>query len=113
MLEPDLRVYLVPFDLAGNELVVPDRLERRADLCPRHVALKRVAESRAVADVGFEVLNVHLLDAAAKDAYPLIGISIEQNVAGVEVGADERAADLVQVAGELERAEQKLVPDVL
>ena len=41
------------------------------------------------------------------------GIAVLDDVADVEVGPDPGAVELVDVAGELDRAEEELVPDLL
>ena len=53
-----------------------------------------------------------LEDSLAQLADPFLGIAELDDVADVEVSADPRALELVDVAGKLERAEQELVPDL-
>ena len=59
------------------------------------------------------LLDVDLDDPLAELADPFLGIAELDDVADVEVGDDRGALELVDVAGELEGAEQELVPDLL
>ena len=60
-----------------------------------------------------KVLEVHLRDAGAERANPVLRVSIEDDVADVEVRLQPWGIELVDVAGEFERTQQELVPDLL
>src|SRR5438094_10198983 len=101
-------------DLGGHPAVVADGVEGPAHLYPVDVALAQVLPGEAAARaVELEVLEVHLGDARAQRAHPVLGIAVEDDIADVEVGLDPGRRELVHVARELDRAEQELVPDLL
>ena len=60
-----------------------------------------------------EILDVQFHDALAQGANPILRISVDRDIADIEIGADPRGLELVDVAREFERAEKKLVPDLL
>jgi len=56
---------------------------------------------------------VHPVDALAERPDPVLGPAVLDDVADVEVGLQPRALELVDVARELQRAEEEVVPDLL
>ena len=59
------------------------------------------------------LLDVQRSDALAQDTNPLLGPSVVDQVPHIEVPAHHGALEFIDVAGGLERAEEKIVPDVL
>ena len=68
MLQTDLIMDLVAVHLRRNVLIVADGFERGPHLRPGNVALERIAESRAVANIRLEVFDMHFLDSLAENA---------------------------------------------
>jgi hypothetical protein len=56
---------------------------------------------------------VHFHRAGAERANPVLRKAVEHDVADVEIGFEPRRVELVDVAGELDWAQQELVPDLL
>ena len=74
--------------LRAGPALVPDRLERVNDALPVHVARQQIDKAGETVRIDAVVLEMHLLYPAAENAYPLLRISTEQNVADVEEGSD-------------------------
>src|SRR6266513_3068112 len=86
--------------------------ERLVYLRPVDFALAQRHPLGHLAFLELEVLDVELDDALAQRANPVLRISGDHHVADIEIGADPRALEIVDIPGHFERAEQKLVPDL-
>ena len=97
----------------GDVPLVLDFGERAAHVGPINLAVADVLPLEfAVRAIELEVLQVHFDDARAERADPVLRIAVEDDVADVEIGLQPRGVELVDVARELERAEEELVPDL-
>ena len=72
-----------------------------------------VQAKRPFVPIEVEVLEVHLGDAGPERADPVLRVAVEHDVADVEVRLQPWRVELVDVAGELQRAQEELVPDLL
>src|ERR1017187_4431260 len=70
-------------------------------------------QALSIALLAAEFLDMELLDARPKNADPLLGPTVGDDVADIEVPAYGWALEFVHVTGGFERAEQEVVPDVL
>src|SRR5690606_30064553 len=86
-----------------------DFRQRLADLGPVDVSLAQAAEAVLLPPV----LHVQFDDPAAERADPVFGGAELAAVTDVEVRADPRGVDLVEVVGKLLRVFAEAVPDVL
>ena len=103
------RLEIAKADFRGDPALVADVAQGRSDGGPVDLALAQAVIEPLLLLV---FLDVHLEDPLAQLADPFLGIAELDDVADVEVSADPRALELVDVAGKLERAEQELVPDL-
>src|SRR5204862_3043924 len=67
----------------------------------------------AVRTIELEVFQMDLDDAPGERANPILRVAVEDDVADVEVGLQPWRIEFVDVARELERTEEELVPDFL
>src|SRR6266702_7915523 len=94
-----------------------DFIQRLHDRRPVVVAFEQgnveaLPQAFLVAPFAAEFLDVERDDALVENADPLFGPAGVDDVADIEVPANPRALKFVHVARRLQRAEQKLVPDV-
>src|ERR1019366_9459087 len=75
--------------------------------------VEALPQAFGVALLAAEFLDMELLDAWPKDANPLLGPTVVENVADIEMPADGGALEFVHVTGGFERAEQEAIPHVL
>ena len=98
----------------GDVSAVADLHKRPAHRLPVDVPFAQVLPCEPAArPVQLEILQVHLHDPLAKRPDPILRVSVKDHVADVEVGAHPWGFEFIDVARELERAEEKLVPHLL
>ena len=97
-------------DLGGDPALVADVDQRLAHGRPVDLALAELVVEPLRLGV---FLDVDLEDPLAQLADPLLGVAELDDVADVEIGTDRGTAELVDVAGELDGAQEELVPDLL
>src|SRR5271157_2229235 len=97
-------------DLGGDPALVADVDQRLVHCRPIDLALAKLV----VKPLGLGVfLDVDFQDALAQLVDPFLGITVLDDIADIEIGTNRGTAEFINVAGELDGAQQKLVPDFL
>ena len=97
-------VQIAVTDLGGDPALVADIDECLADGRPVDLSLAEFV----VKPLGLGVfLDVDFEDSLAQFANPFLGIAVLDDVADIEVGTDPGALELIDVAGELDGAQEE------
>src|SRR5262249_23078080 len=85
---------------------------------PIVIALEQVdveafPETLVVTTLPAEFLDVQFLDSLSENSHPLLGPAVIDDVADIEMPANSRAVELIDIPRGFERAEQELIPNIL
>src|SRR5579884_1175876 len=105
------QIGLVATGQLGVEIaVVADLRERPTHLRPVHIPLQQRHE---LIGGTLEVFEMHLPDAPAQRANPVLRPAENDHISHVEIDLYQRVPERIDVVGKLQRAEQEVVPDLL